>query len=230
MSDNYAKWLEGEKNRIDEVEKKYKKDVIRYSLIGVLVCVVVFGAIGLLAGGGIDIEGMLRNVLIMLCIGIVFILFMILLTKSSLPGKRYMRGLKNQIEDVLSAEEKEEFALQMLGAKEEVKTISWIAEDKTKGQVRLTRDYALQTTERGTAVLVQLQKVKSVVEDVKEYTITARGGGVKMQTTTTYYPMYFYYQKLADGEKKKCDKEFNLESRQAREQLSYYLHEMKIGK
>lgn len=29
MSDNYAKWLEGEKNWIDEVEKKYKKDVIR---------------------------------------------------------------------------------------------------------------------------------------------------------------------------------------------------------
>lgn len=229
MSDNYAKWLEGEKSWIDKAEQKYKKDALKYSVLIIAGCIVVLGAIGLLAGGGIDIEGMLHNMLIGLILGVVFALFMPILVKSSLPANRYMKRLKSEIEDVLTPEERENFAVQMLGTEKEVKCISWIGEYGIEGKVRITRDYALKTSEDGVAVMVQLPRVLSVENDVKEYTITGRGGGFKVQKTMTVYPMYFYYQKSGQGEKRKQDKEFTFESRQIRGQVSECLREMKVG-
>lgn len=126
MNDNYTKWLEGEKNWIDEKEKKYKKDVVKYCLLVLAGAMVVFGAIGLLAGGSPDIEGMFRNILVIAVFGIFCILLMCILIKSSLPAKRYMRNLKEQVENVLSPEEREKFAFQMLGMEGNVQEISWI--------------------------------------------------------------------------------------------------------
>lgn len=232
MNDNYTKWLESEKNWIDEKEKKYKKDVVKYCLLGLAGAMVVFGAIGLLAGGGLDIDGMLHNILIIAIIGIVFILLMCILTKSSLPAKRYMKNLKSEIEDVLSPEERESFARQMLGMEENVQEISWVDggkfEGETEEKVRITRDYALKTASDGAVSMVQLQKVEKMVTDVREYTVTTRGGGFKIQQTSTVYPLYFYYQKPAEEEKRVCDKEFTFKKRQEREEVSHYLHEMKI--
>lgn len=162
------------------------------------------------------------------CIGKKSLLTMLLML-SSFPAKRYMRNLKKQIEDALSSDEREDFALQMLGTEGDVTCISWVGEGKIKERVRMTKDYALQTSGHGTAVLVELQKVKKVAVDVREYTVTTRGGGFKMQQTATVYPMYFYYQTPVEGEKKKCDKEFTFGQQEYREQVSHYLHERKIG-
>ena len=227
MNDNYAKWLEKEKEWVNAAEKKCKRDTGKYSLLTVAGCVVVLGALGLLAGGGVDVQGMLQNMLIGLAVGIVMALFILIMTKPTWPAKRYIAGLKSQIEDVLSPAEREEFASQMLGS--DVKRISWIGEEKTEEKVLITKDYALKVTGRGSATMVQLQKVKRVVVDVREYTVTTRSSGFKMQQTATVYPMYFYYRQLSESDKEKCDKEFAFARREDREKVSHILNEMKVG-
>ena len=166
--------------------------------------------------------------------GVICVPIFHLLMLSSYPAKRYMKQLKAEIEDVLSVEEQEEFAGQMLSDESEVKVISWRAGGKLEGiregKVRLSKDYALLTTTAGGAVMVQLSRVQEIDVDVIEYTFTSRGGGIKIQQTSTVYPMYFYYRTYAQGEKKKCDKEFAFEIRETREEVSHYLNEMKVGK
>lgn len=233
MNDNYTKWLESEKKWIDEIERKAKRDRNLYSPLIVIVCVVFFGAIGLFASGSIDINGMLHNMLFGFIFGIVCVLFTWLLMISYYPAKRYMRSIKEQIEDVLSPEEREEFASQMLGAEGEVKDISWTTgkwyDGITKWRVQITKDYAFQACGRGGVQMVQFRKVSDIAVDERENTVVSWGGGIKIRMTTKIYLMLFYYQKLANGEKGKSDKEFMFERREIREEVSHYLHEMKIG-
>lgn len=233
MNDNYSKWLEREKNWINEKEKKYKKDILKYSLLGLVGAMVVFGAIGLLAGGSLDIKGMLQNILIIGIFGIVFILMMLILTKSSLPAKKYIRNLKSEIEDVLSPEEREKFACQMLGIEGNIKNITWlrdgILEGKLEERVAVTEDYALRTSADGIAVMVQLQKVKNIETKVDEDSMIIRSGGFKVRSTMVFYPMNFYYWKSSVDDKNNPDKVFMFTKREPREELSHYLHERKIG-
>lgn len=231
MNDNYTKWMEGEKNWINEVEKKMKKEAWMYSPLVVAGCVVILGAIGLLAGGGIN--GMLQNMVYGAIFGVICIPLIHLAMITSYPSRRYLKCLKTEIEDVISPAERESFARQMLGMEGEVKVISWTAGGKLEGiregKVRLTEDYALLTTTVGVAVMVQLPRVKYIDVDVREYTVTTRSSGFKVQQSTTVYPMYFYYQSHVEGQKQKCDKEFSFEIRQTREELSHYFHERQIG-
>jgi len=221
----FDKWLTSEKNWIDEIDRKIKKQAWMYALLAAAACVVILGAIGLFAGGSIDVQAMLQNMLIGLAFGIVMALFLPLMVRR--PAKRYNKGLKREIEDVLSAQEKEEFAEQMQGA--EVKCISWTGEEKTKDRVLVSRDYVVFLSGLGSVCMVQLQKVKKIVTDVSEYTVTTRGNGFKMDHTVVVYPIYFYYRTPAEGEKRECDKEIDFGSRQIREELSHYLREMQIG-
>lgn len=233
MHGNYMKWLENEKKWIDEIERKAKRDRNLYSPLVVIVCVVAFGALGLFASGSIDVNGMLHNMLFGLIFGIVCVLFVWLMMLSYYPAKRYMKSLKTQIEDVLTPEEREEFASQMLGAEGEVKDISWTTgkwyEGITKWRVQITRDYALETCGRGWAQLVQLRKVANTAVDERENITISWGAGFKIRMTSKVYLILFYYQKYANGEKGKNDKEFIFERREIREEVSHYLHEMKIG-
>ncbi len=233
MNDNYTKWLENEKKWIDEIEKKAKRDKNLYSLLIVIGCAVVFGAIGLFASGSIDVNGMLHNMLFGSIFGIVCVLFFWLMMLSYYPAKRHMKSLKAQIEDVLTPEEREEFASQMLGAEGEVKDIPWTTgqwyEGITKWRVRITRDYILETCGRGGAQLVQLRKVANITVDERENTTISWGSGFRIRMTSKVYRILFYYQKYANGEKGKNDKEFIFERREIREEVSHYLHEMKIG-
>lgn len=231
MNDGYTKWLKGENAWIDQVQKKMKKEAWMYSPLVVAACAVILGLIGLLAGGGIS--GMLQNVLYGVIFGVICIPLIHLAMLTSYPAKRYMKCLKTEIEDVLTPTERETFARQMLGLEGEVKVIPWRAggkfEGKREGKVRITTDYALLTTTVGVAVMVQLSKVKYIEVDEREYTVTTRSSGFKIQQTSTVYPMYFYYQSHVEGQKQKCDKEFSFEIRQTREELSHYLHERQIG-
>ena len=98
--------------------------------------------------------------------GVICVPIFHLLMLSSYPAKRYMKQLKAEIEDVLSVEEQEEFAGQMLSDESEVKVISWRAGGKLEGiregKVRLSKDYALLTTTAGGAVMVQLSRVQEL--------------------------------------------------------------------
>lgn len=233
MNDNYTKWLENEKKWIDEIERKAKRDRNLYSPLIVIGCVVFFGAIGLFASGSINVSGMLHNMLFGSIFGIVCVLFFWLMMFSYYPAKRYMKSLKAQIEDVLTPGEREDFASQMLGAEGEVKDILWTTgkwyEGITKWRVRITGDYALETCGRGWAQLVQLRKVANIEVDERENMMIIWGSGFRMRMTSKVYLILFYYQKYANGEKGKSNKEFIFERRDIRGEVSHYLHKMKTG-
>lgn len=216
MDNGYTKWLEKEKEWIDEAERKIKKKNLISLPIIVAGCVVVLGAIGILAGGGV--EGMLHNALIGLICGIVFAPLFYLLMMSSYPAKRFMKAMKAEIENTLSPAELASFAEQMDDTAS-LQSISWLDKDKTEEKVRISKDYALKTTSAGVAVLVQLQKVERVEIDAEEYTVTTRGGGFKVSQTTVVYPIQFYYKKINTEKKRTYDKAFDFESRERRDQI-----------
>lgn len=227
MNDNYADWLKREKSWIDDKEKKLKKQTLLYLPLVIVGFAIFFALIGILAGA--DMRGVLQNALIGAGIGIVAIPVFYLIMLSSFPAKRYMRNLKGQVEEILSPEEREEFASQMFGMEGNIEEFSWIDDEKFSGKtetkVRITKDYALETASNGAVSMVQLQKVKKIVADTREYTVTTRGGGFKIQQTATVYPLYFYYQKSEEGKRSACDREFTFKRREDRDQVSHCFNE-----
>lgn len=223
MDNGYAKWLEKEKAWIDAAEKKIKKQTLIGMPIVVVVFVVLLGAIGLLAGGGVN--GMLHNALIGLIFGIVCVPLFYLLMMSSFPAKRFMKAMKAEIENTLSPAELESFVEQM-NDEAALRSFSWISESKMEEKVRISRDYALKTSSAGTVVLVQLRQVEQIEIDVREYTVTTRGGGLKMSQTTTVYPMQFFYKKANAEKKRTYDKAFGFDSRQRRDQVLACIQEV----
>ncbi|MDE5910269.1 MAG: hypothetical protein K2H52_16255 [Lachnospiraceae bacterium] len=227
MNNDYAEWLEKEKSWIDEKDKKLKKQTLLYLPLLIGGSMIFFALIGILAGA--DLKGVLQNALIGAGIGIGAIPFFYVIMLASFPAKHYMKNLKEQVEDVLSPEEREEFASQMFGLKGSIEEFSWTDNEKFAGKretkVRITKDYALQTSSNGAALMVQLQKVKKIVADTREYTVTTRGGGVKIQQTVTVYPLYFYYQKPEEGKKSAYDREFTFKRREDRERVSHYFNQ-----
>lgn len=226
MNNNYADWLEIEKNWIDEREKKLKKQILRYLPLLVGGCVVFFVLIGILAGA--DMIGVIDNALKGVVIGIVAVPLFYVMVLPTFPAKRYMKNLKEQIEDVLSDGEREEFASQMFGMEGNREEFSWVDGDKfsekTETKVRITKNYALKTASNGTVSMVQLQKVKKIVADTREYTVTTRGGGFKIQQTATVYPLYFYYHEPEEGKRSACDREFFFKRREDRDKVSHYFN------
>lgn len=226
MNGNYERWLEQEKVWVDAAEKKSKQTTWKYALLTWAVCIVALGAIGFFASE-MNIQAMLQNMLIGFIAGMIMGLLVVLMTMPTWPAKRYKKELKNKVEKVLSPAEREEFATQMLGS--DVKKISWIGEEKTEEKVLISRDYILSVDGRGWTVMIQLQKVKRIVSDVREVTVTTRGGGFKMQQTATAYLLRFYYQQPVEGIKTECDAQLVFSTREERERVSHILNEMEIG-
>lgn len=151
----------------------------------------------------------------------------------SFPSKRYMKNLKREIDAVLSPEERERFASQMLGIEGNIEEFSWIDDDKFAGKaetkVRITKDYALETASNGAAIMVQLQKVKKIDVDTREYTVTTRGEGFRIRQTVMVYLLYFYYQNPDEREESPCDKEFTFKKWEDREQVFHYIKQTLIN-
>ena len=177
--------------------------------------------------------GVLDNVLKGTVIGIVAIPFFGVMVLPSFPSKRYMKNLKREIDAVLSPEERERFASQMLGIEGNIEEFSWIDNDKFAGKaetkVRITKDYALETASNGAAIMVQFQKVKKIDVDTREYTVTTRGQGFRIRQTVMVYLLYFYYQNPNEREKSPCDKEFTFKKWEDREQVSHYIKQTLIN-
>lgn len=222
MGEYYTKWMESEINWAKGIENKIRKDTWRYSLLMPVIFVALLGLIGILTGG---VKGMLQNAGIGLIMGIIFIPLFFMMMTASFPLKKHVKSIKKEIEDVLSAEDKETFAAQMLGMEGDVRCASWVDETKREHKVQVSKDFALMASPDG-VVLVQLGRVESIVKDMREYSATTRGGGLKIEQRVMVFPMYFYYQKPDGSQKRNCDKEFTFGNREIREQVSQFLREV----
>lgn len=219
---SYETWKKAEINWIQEAEKKLKKKNRIYYLLTPPGCAVILGLIGLMAGGGAAL--MLQNFLIGLGVGIfIALLTWLMVAIPAYPGKKFIKSMKNDIENVLSLEERERFAEQMLAQGDTLKCFTWKSKDKTETRLQFSEDYAYLCSESGYVILVLLYKVKQIVTDIEQYDVNFRSSGWRFASTVTHYPMNFYYQ--TPGPKVKHDVQITFEAVQTREPVSLYLAE-----
>lgn len=217
MGHVYDNWLEREKSWITEAEMKIKKSMSRYAVLEIAGCTGGFAAIGFLSGAGL--RGAMMNLGIGFIFGAVAALITVLAIRASLPASRYMQRLKETVEKTLSAEEREEFASQMLD--ENAKCVSWInAEEKIEYRIHITTDYLLHTSGRGGANLVPLRQVERIELDTTESTYKVRGGGMTVAVRETDYPIFFYYLKSGNVKSKNADYGIYFPSKALRDQAA----------
>lgn len=224
MEKYFDKWMESEKIWINEKEKKLKNQAKIYSLLMPIGVAAIFGVIGLLCGVGMD--GVLSNLLYGFIGGIIIIPFFLLLMLSSYPSKRYKKSLKKEIEDVLSPDEKENFAKQIMGIENDVKCISWINTNKEEIIVRITKDYALKTGARGDVSFVQLKNISKIKNTVRNISFNVYSGDYKIKENSVSYPMEFYYKNVVHKKDDDYDNIFVFDSKERRYEVTNVLKEV----
>lgn len=219
--DNYTKWLEKEQAWIEEIDRKTKAMIIKYCGLMIVGCVVVLGAIGLLAGGTIDIAGMLQNMLIGLIFGVVVAIFTLCLTVRK-PSKPYMKRLKEDTE-ALSPGDREEMASQMLSS--DVRCFNYKATDKTEERILLSQNYLLSSSAKGEFMLVNLNQLDRIETDLRDTSYIVRTRGMRMSVNDAVFVILFYYKKISDGKKQDADAVCVFPDRATRDEVVRYIQE-----
>ena len=198
---NYTKWIEKEQAWIEEIDRKTKAMIIKYFALAFLGIEVALGALGLLAAGGIDIQGMLQNLLYGLIFGVLMMIFALCMMVRK-PSKPYMKRLKEGTE-ALTPADREEMAAQMLSS--DVKTFNYKAVDKTEERILLSRDYLLSSSAKGEFVLVNLKQLDRIETDLRDTSYIVRTNGTRVTVNDAVYVILFYYKKISDGKKQDAD-------------------------
>lgn len=193
----YGEWLKREEGWMEEIEKKNRALMWKYSILIIIGCPVAVVLIGIVSGGSVQMA--LGNAVYGLIFGVVVAAIFLLCMLASKPGKKYKKALKRAVEDKLGAGEREEFAAQMLDPATEC--FSWVNKEKEEQKVWVAKDYVLKSSSRGWASLVDLGKVEKMELDSQDYNIKTGGGGVRVSTSVTYFYLEFTYKQ--DGNKKK---------------------------
>lgn len=216
--DHYNGWVEKERAWIEEIDRKTKAAIIKYSVLTVVGCVVVLGAIGLLAGGTPSISGMLHNMLIGLGFGVLVMIFALGLTVKK-PSKRYMKSLI-EISEALTPGDRENMASQMLSP--DVICIDYKAVDKTEERILLSQDYLISSSAKGEFVLVELNEVDRIETDIRDTSYIVRTNGTRMTVNDAVFVICFYYRS-ADVKKNMADAVCVFPDRRTRDQVVEYI-------
>lgn len=218
--DNYAKWLEKERAWIGEIDRKTRSMTVKYCGLIIVGCVVVLGAIGLLASGTIDIGGMLQNMLIGLVFGVVCAILTLCLTGK--PSKRYMKWL-NEDTEALTPGEREEMASQMLSS--DVICINHKAADKTEKRILISQNYLISSSTRGEFTLINLRKLDRIETDLRDTSYTVRTNGTRVKVNDAIFVISFFYKKISSGKKEQEDAVCTFTDRQIRDEVVRYIQE-----
>lgn len=219
--DNYTKWVEKERAWIEEIDKKTKSMIIKYCGLTFLGIEVALGALGLLAGGGIDIAGMLQNLLFGLIFGVFVVVFALCLMVRK-PSKPYMKRLKERTE-ALTPAEREEMASQMLS--QDVVCVNFKAVDKTEERILISQNYLLSSSAKGEFVLVNMSQLDRIETDLRDTSYIVRTNGTRMTVNDAVYAITFFYKKISDGKKENADAVCVFPDRQTRDQVVRYIQE-----
>lgn len=219
--DNYTKWVEKERAWIEEIDKKTKAMIIKYCGLTFLGIEAALGALGLLAGGGIDIAGMLQNLLFGLIFGVFVVVFALCLMVRK-PSKPYMKRLKERTE-ALTSGEREEMASQMLST--DVICVNYKAVDKTEERILISQSYLLSSSAKGEFTLVNLNQLDRIETDLRDTSYIVRTNGTRMTVNDAVFVITFFYKKISDGKKESADAVCVFPDRQTRDQVVRYIQE-----
>ena len=214
----YNDWVEKERTWIEEIDRKTKAAIMKYSVLTIVGCVVVLGAIGLLAGETLSVSGMLQNMLIGLGFGVVVMIFALCLTVRK-PSKRYLKSLK-EITDALTPGDRENMASQMLSP--DVICVNYKAVDKTEERILLSQDYLISSSAKGEFVLVDLNEVDRIETDIRDTSYIVRTNGTRVTVNDAVFVICFYFRS-ADVKKSMADAVCVFPDRKTRDQVVEYI-------
>lgn len=220
--DNYTRWLQKEQAWIEEIDRKTKAMIIKYCGLTFLGIEVALGALGLLAGGGIDIEGMLHNLLFGLIFGAAVVVFALCLMVRK-PSKPYMKRLTAATE-ALTPGDREEMASQMLSP--DVKCFNYKAVDKTEERILLSKSYLLSSSAKGEFILVNLNQLDRIETDLRDTSYIVRTNGTRVTVNDAVFVILFYYKKISDGKKQDADAVCVFPDRQTRDEVVRCIQEL----
>lgn len=218
---NYTKWVEKEQAWIEEIDRKTKAAIIKYCGLTFLGIEVALGALGLLAGGSIDIAGMLQNLLFGLIFGVLVVIFALCLMVRK-PSKPYMKRLK-ECTEALTPGEREEMASQMLSP--DVTCVNYKAVDKTEERILLSQNYLLSSSAKGEFVLVNLNQLDRIETDLRDTSYIVRTNGTRVTVNDAVFVITFFYKKISDGKKEEADAVCVFPDRQTRDEVVRYIQE-----
>ena len=220
--DNYTKWVEKEQAWIEEIDRKTKAMIIKYFSLTFLGVEVALGALGLLAGGSVDIQGMLHNLLFGLIFGVLMMIFALIMMVRK-PSKPYMKRLKTATE-ALTPGDREEMASQMLSS--EVKCFNYKAVDKTEERILISQNYLLSSSAKGEFVLVNLNQLDRIETDLRDTSYIVRTNGTRVTVNDAVFVICFFYKKISDGKKQDADAVCVFPDRQTRDDVVRYIQEI----
>lgn len=200
MGASYKKWMDREEAWSRKINEKQKKTLAIYIVCTPVISVAALFALGLLAGGGMELA--VSNMKYGAMFGAGVDLLMLLIMLPTMPGKRYKKQLLKTIAKELPSEaEQEEFAAQMTGeyGPGTVECISWKSKMTGEEKVWVTKDYIMRSTGTGNVQLILLKKAGGIELDAHTYTHTAGSSNLKVRYNTTEYPIIF--RPHSDGSK-----------------------------
>ena len=216
---HYNDWVEKERAWIEEMDRKTRAAIIKYCGLTIVGCVVVLGAIGLLATGTPSIPGMLRNMLIGLGFGVVVSIFALCLMVIK-PSKPYMKRL-NAITEALTPGDRENLASQMSSS--DVICVNYKAVDKTEERILLSQDYLISSSAKGEFVLVKLREVERIETDIRDTSYIVRTNGTRVTMNDAVFVICFYYRDMSGEAKKMADAVCVFPERETRDQVVAYI-------
>lgn len=225
MNNYYEKWLEQEEAWASEIDTNRRKKTWISAAVAFVLCVAAVAGIGFLSTG---IEGGINNIKYGVILGIVSVGFFLIVMLCGGYKKRYLRSLEKEVGKELATDAlKEEFAIAMLDKGRKSSSCLEFVWQKGAEPDRFCVASRFAVLRGMSPCVVQLDKIDRMELDVLDFKMTSNVGDYKIKTTYTSYPIYFYYQRSdnLDRKKQKADKLISFPSTELRDQAIRMMQE-----
>ena len=221
MSTYYDQWMKKQQERADEITKKVRKKRIFYLEISVVCSIVGFAIFGAFIGG---VQGAITDGLIGAALAAILVVILVPCRIVPSSGKGYLKLLKNAVEKVLQTEEqKEDFAMQMLGTGDVTipKEIEVKGKTDQNGWVIVTKDYIHFVATNLLSRIICLKEVEHIESDK----IDSHYHVENVRVNQEFFDIDFYYKKEGSTNNE-CDVRLRFEHREEQEAVLELLKEI----
>lgn len=192
MGTNYGTWLEAEDAWAEEIDKRFKKSMVKWMIGLPVACVFGLFALGWVSNG--ILEQGISNIKYGALAGVVVFFLCLMSYFGFTPGKSYKKFIRRMLDKEFPQDsEKEEFAAQMLGryGKDSLCRITKNENSHKEEVIRVTKDFVLRINPSANLVqLVDLRKVEKIETDA--YTTTQKVGNANVRNQN--YEIVFRYR------------------------------------
>lgn len=225
MNTYYSKWKEQEESRASQIDaRRRQKNRITAALAFVL-CVASVAGIGFLGGGA---QTAVSNIKYGVILGVASVGIFLIVMLCGGYRKRYMKVLQKEVDKELTTDAlKEEFAMAMLDKAAENSCFLEFVWQKWAEADRFCVADRFAVLRGLNPCIVQLDKIERMELEVMDFATTSGLGDYKVRVSYTVYPIFFYYKRPGnvDRKKQKADKMISFPSKELRDRAIHMMQE-----